>query len=303
MKNFISQNAHHFDLKDSIYYLKDSFYRGMRSVLSEERLKKLDELVRDIPEPELFGSYRDDLHYLKTLNLMLNSTDETRRRGLFIKKGILPYLNPHNKLLDLGTGNGQLISWIGNRFNYITAVDINKEAINLLNVNKHILHPHIFLEKINSSIFDVQFKSNHYDLTLLSHVLYYIKDFKWLEAIEKAYQATRSNGVIIIALSGDGLDKANLIKDFGGYPIEINRLFKECKFYFGNEFTEMFVSQELIVSRSLFTMLHIAGFFLYDVGVTAKKESLINYIKQCYQKDKNFYSMRSQQKFIVIKKQ
>ena len=53
----------------SIHHLDESFFAGMRSTINIKTLERLAEFAKTIPEPELFGTYRDDLHYMQTLKL------------------------------------------------------------------------------------------------------------------------------------------------------------------------------------------------------------------------------------------
>lgn len=282
--------------------LDESFFWGMRSDINTKELKKLATFAKSIPEPILFGTYRDELHYAKTLDLFLKSTDETRRLGLFIKRAVFPLLITFDRLLEIGSGSGRLIHWFGNSFKHVTAVDINKKMLDELNKTKRILRNSIQFEKIHASLFNADLKKNSYNLTLLSHVLYYIDRSEWLNAVKLAYNVTCPNGFLLIVMSGNDLGKAALIKHFGGEPIQIDSLTEQCQKLFGSDFVQIFESDERIVSEGLLPILHIGGFFLCDARVTATKQALTTYLQAYCQKKNNFYEITSRQKYILIKK-
>jgi predicted SAM-dependent methyltransferase len=158
------------------------------------------------------------------------------------------------------------------------------------------------LEKIHCSILDSKLPTEHYDLAILSHLLYYIDKSDWLETIKIAYKAIKPEGYLVITLSGEELGKAELIKYFGGYPVEIDNLTKQCISLFGSENVWVFSSEERVITTDLSSMLHIGGFFLYDARVVANKNILRDYIENhCHQAD-NTHLITTQQRFIAIKK-
>lgn len=284
------------------HILDDSFYMGVRNELTMQKLKDLALFASSLKEPKIFGIYDGEDEYKNVLDLMLRSTEETRHRGIFFYRKILPLLKFKNSLLDIGPGDGQITSWVGNKFLKVTAVDINKEIIVSLNTNKKILRNKIQLNKTHGSIFNSVLSKNAYDLSLLSHVLYYIEKSSWVKAIERVYSATTNNGIVVIALSGDKNGKADLIKHFNGEPLYIDDLALDCATNFGFENVEMYSSKEVIITKTLAAMLHIAGFFLCDANTTAKKNDLIAYIIANNLKENGLYEMSTQQNFIVLHK-
>lgn len=285
-----------------IKYLEENFYAGIRNELTLIKLKKLLAFAKNIPEPALFGTYINEKHYEQTVQLMLGSNTEARKIGIFLNRLVLPLLKTKDALLEVGPANGYMTTWIGNKFKYVTAVDTNKLFIEQLNVKKRILRRTRNLSKIHGSIVNVELIPNFYDLALISHVLYYVNRVEWMQAIENCYKAVKFNGVIVIVLGGDKFGKADLIRYYGGNPIDINELIKECITKFGKENIDVFASKDVVVTKDLNAMLHIVGLFLNDANITATKKSLINYINQhCYLYD-NYFEMTTQQKFILIYK-
>lgn len=305
LEGTVSQSSHgsiNTDHFISTRYLDENFYRGLRNTLGTEKLLKLAQLAEEIPIPFRFGQYESEEAYTLTLKLMLNSTAETRRRGWFFKRRVLPYLNHKDYLLDIGPGDGQLTCWVGNYFKSITAIDNNSKVIEDLNIKRKILRSKIKLHKICNSILDVDLNSKHYDLALLSHILYYIEPSQWLSVVSKVYETIKKEGILAIVLSGDNFGKNHLIKHFDGYEINIDSLVQQCANHFGGKNIEVFCSREVVITSGLNAMLHIAGFFLYDGFTTAHKGDLKAYLKRHCDSHNNLYKMTTQQKFILIRK-
>src|SRR3990167_8163848 len=186
------------------------------NTLTEERLQKLTSLAKSIEEPLVYGKFNSEEHYLKTLELVLASTDETRSCINFIKSKILSSLESRNSILDIGPGDGSLTKDIICQFNHITAIDPNIYALNKL---ENLIPKAINYNKILNCVTKTELKENYYDLAILSHILYYISDESWLYTIKKIYSSLKKNGIIVIILGGDSLDKAKLIRKFNGKSI------------------------------------------------------------------------------------
>jgi hypothetical protein len=69
-----------------VILLDQNFYKGVRNTLSTANLKKLADFAKTIPEPDPYGTFRDEDHFVKTLELALNSTTETRHQGFFLRR-------------------------------------------------------------------------------------------------------------------------------------------------------------------------------------------------------------------------
>jgi SAM-dependent methyltransferase len=287
--------------KISYSLLPENYFSNLKNHLTAKGLQLLSEQAKKIPVPPRFGEIIDDNHYLQTLEFVLNSTIETKHRCLFFLKNILPRLQSYDALLDVGVGDGQLTNLISRNFKLVTAMETNKVALDNLGAKKKIIKKNATLHKIHGSILNTKLPDNHYDLGVLSHILYYIDQSKWLETIENAYKTIKPGGFIAIVLSGDGRGKADLIKYFGGNPLGIDNLIKDCSNKFNTDI-EVFESNETFYAKNMSSMLHIAGFFLRDSEATATHKELEAYLNLHHRKHKNKFEMTSQQKFILIHK-
>ncbi len=281
----------------SYYELEENFYLSMRNELTDSKLKKIKACSGHLEKPRSFGKYIDLSHYLETLNIVLQSTQETRHCGYFFFKKILPTLKHRENFLDVGPGNGKLTRWISKKFENTTVIDSNEEVIKKL---KAPSDKNSF-KKIHSSIRNIDLQSNDFDFCLMSHVLYYLDNKFWLEAVEKIYNATKANGKILIVLSGDALGKASLIKNFGGKLPQIDKFINLCANKFKSNI-RVTLSKEKFISCDLNVMLHIAGLFLRDGGVIATEEELTKYILKYHKADDKYFEITSLQKFILIEK-
>jgi 2-polyprenyl-3-methyl-5-hydroxy-6-metoxy-1,4-benzoquinol methylase len=276
-------------------FLTNNSYQDVENEITLERLKQLANDAQLIQEPILYGKFLNDEHYMKTLDLVLKSTLETKHRGTFYIKNILPRLARKNNLLDIGPGDGKLTSIVGVNFKQITAVDTCEIALRkteevISNLNAHVT-------KIQGSILEVDLPTNYYDLIMVSHVLYYVELSKWMEVAELCYNSLHPGGVMVIVLSGAKLGKADLMHHFSGRSIDIDSYVEKFSYP-----VELFISNESFYAYDLNTILHIAGFLLCDVNAHTTKKELINYLIENHQVDENLFKISTQQEFIVIEK-
>lgn len=268
--------------------------------IPQNLLNHLSLFAETIEEPQIIGDFNNEKHYLDTLKLVLDSTNETENRIWFFLKEILPTLTSKNRLLDIGPGNFALTKSLLPSFSHITAVDESQYVLN--GMDAHLL-PHIEFEKISASVVNAEFLPISYDLAVLSHVLYYIDVTQWIDVIKKAYRSLTNHGRMVIVLGGDELQKSELIHHFGGESIEINHLATQCSDIFGYSHVSLFASDEVFITKTRQAMLHIAAFMLKDAKITASKEDLVRYIEDNLKVNDNHYEMSTRQKYIVIKKE
>jgi len=282
----------------TVQVLDDKYFSGMRNEFTSERFELLREFVTRIKNPGLYGTYEDEKHFLDTYDFFLMSTDETRHRGFFLLREIIARQGLCARMLDVGPGSGLITKWIGNRFDEVTVVDPNAEAIKSISAGK--IRKRTRLRAIHGQIEDVILENDYYDLGLLSHVFYYLDYSRWLEVTQQVYDSVRLHGKVVVVLNGDQYGKANMIRWFRGKSINIEPFIAGCSYLFPNSDVRVFTSVEYARAPTLDAMLHIAGFFLYDVGATATREQLVDYVEQFHRNRNGTYSMRFMQKFIVI---
>ncbi len=301
LPNNVEIQSQQSQLKKARFYRRnigESFYYGMRNELTNERLDFLEKQASKIPLGSMIGKFTNDLHYLQTLELFIKATQETRHRGIFFLREIMPRLFFKNELLDVGPGNGELTSWIGRKFRNITLVDPSLDVLN--NFNKK-LKANNNLIKIQGSILDINLPLNSYDLGVLSHVLYHIERSLWLDVVVSIYSTlTSSNGLLVIALN-DELDRADIVNHFGGKTLDIERFIAECSAVF-HENMEVYSSKEIFKTRDIRSMLHIVNVFLHDARISVKTREVENFLNRYY-KYNDFYEVSMYQYFILIKKQ
>lgn len=267
--------------------------------LTQEHLQKQADFSETINSPHIFGKFNDEQHYLDTLSFVLSSTHETRNRILFCLNEILPSIPANGSLLDIGPGDGSLTKIIAPHFEHITMVDINHQGLD--NV-KEMLPSSINITQIIGSVSNIELKSNHYNLAVLSHMLYYIDPQLWLGIIKSVYKGLKENGILVIILGGDEQGKAELIQNFGGETLEIDQLALQCLNTFGDSNVTLHASDESFVTCTQESMLHILGFMLADANITASEDDLNRYITQKLQSSVNHFELTTRQKYIIIKK-
>jgi SAM-dependent methyltransferase len=178
-------------------------------------------------------------------------------------------------------------------------VDINHHALNNL---KNALPSSVNSTQITGSILNIDLKSDHYNLAVLSHMLYYVEPQLWLGAIKSVYQSLKENGMLVIILGGDEGGKAELIQHFGGQVLGIDQLALQCRNTFGASHVSFYASDESFVTCTQEAMLHLSGFMLADANISASKEDLNRYITQRLRHSASHFEMTTRQKYIIIKK-
>lgn len=289
----------YIDAPLSYQLITESFYQDATNQLTDENLQMLAHFATTIDEPVILGEFQNEAHYLKTLQLVLKSTHETRNLNHFFLKKIIPIVITKNNLLDIGPGDGSLTSSIAQYFNHLTAVDLNSKILDDLS---DILSCKTEYAKLPVGILGAQLMPDHYDLAVLSHVLYYIPPEKWFEVVKKTYNSLKQNGILVIALGGDERGKAELIRTFAGVKLGIDQLAVNCIDEFSSRNVDLYASEEVFITFTIQAMLHIAAFMLRDVDVQASKHALIDYINSKMKKSDDRFVMTSRQKFIVIRK-
>lgn len=288
-----------FDRLDYQIFSHSEYELCAMNELTHEKLKTLSDFSKTIESPHILGKFNNEQHYLQTLRLVLSSTHETYNRITFFLNKILPKLPADGSLLDIGPGDGSLTKSLIHNFKDITLVDINHHALHNL---QKTLPPLINLLQISESILNVNLKPNCYNLAVLSHMLYYIKPKLWLKIIKSVYNSLKDNGILVIILGGDELDKAELIQHFGEQTLEIDKLAIKCRNTFGATNVSFYASNESFVACSEEAMLHISAFMLADANILAPKEALTNYIHKEFKKSDNHFEMTTIQKYIIITK-
>lgn len=277
--------------------LDDYFAANTRNILTKRRLRLNDRVAAKLPQPSRYGHFADPANYLATLNVLHRSTQEAHRGRCFLYTKVLPQIKHKQNFLDVGPGNGKICKFIGRYFQSITLVDSHPETLSL--IKRSMFHPSKTLYKLIGKVEDVELPECEYNLIVLSHVLYYIDPRKWLGLIEQLYNKLADKGIMVIIMNS-GLDKAAMIKHFGGEPINLIPLENCCETSDVN--CEIYTSQESFHAIKLETMLQICNLHLNDGGADASEEELTGYLQQFYDAENKLYKLSSQLKFFVLHK-
>lgn len=272
----------------------------VRNEINDGRLKWLAEYSQKLPIPNLFGEFISSRHHLDTIDLFIHATLETRHRGLFFLKKIIPQLSRKQSFLDIGPGKGKLTTWIGRNFSEVTCIDTSAAALE--NIKETHFRKECSLSKIQADFMNsnlILFQK--FDLINMSHVIYYMNQSQIIQSVKKAYDLLAENGILVIAFN-EGLDRGQLSKDFGGIPSTFEFFLRKISSIYQLHM-EIYLSQEFFYSKDLRTMLHICGLHLHDQGVKVDLESLKLYINKNYLNKNGKYCMNMYQKFIVLKKE
>lgn len=255
-------------------------------------------IFSNIKEPSIYGTFESSEHYLATLDLLLASTDETKNRYDFFIEHVLPTVSKH-AAIDVGLGDGQLTGLISKAFHEMTLVDISDQAIEC--AAQYVNQRSVKLDKIIGSIVDAHLPVNQFNLAVLSHTLYYIDADLWLDVTRKMLSSLKENGLLVIVLNG-GLDKDHIVDLFGGQRLKLDDFINDCRQQLNAKTIDVSYSTEYFRTKTLSDMLHIVGLHLYDVGATATKNQLTDYLMTKKDDMTRLYQFLVYQKFILIRK-
>lgn len=280
--------------------LTPDFFKQMRHPITTTKLEQLAQQAEKIPLPETLGKFFSEEHYSQTFDLLFSSTEGPKNISYFFIKNVLPRIPSKETLLDIGVGNGNFLKLYGRHFAKIWAVDSNQFELNNLNITKRILPKKVELKKIVGTVENIDLPNNHFDLCVLSHVLYYVNQQGWMNIVQNYYNSLKKDGVMVIVF-GDGREgKAKLLWDLGGKTFNFDDFVNNCKKTYGSQL-ELFVAPENFYALSPKHMMHIAGFLLADIKATVSKSTLEKYIYQNLYSNNKFI-LTSQLKILLITK-
>lgn len=247
-------------------------YFKKESTSAEERMAIAQNKSADIEPPELYGIFRNDQHYLDTLEVLASSTTEASHKEQIFEEVILN-LSAYHNLLDIGVGIGDFTYKVASYFENTTIVDKSIEALN--NVPNEINGK--FIHKIEGSILDKSLDIYHtsYDMILLSHVLYYIPKDERIPLINDLHSLLTDSGVIVITFNDEG-DRLSLGKHFGSVDLGFSELHSNLPNLY-NSFS-LYRVEEFFDGGGMYTMMHIAGISLNDYGVNATETDLSSFL-------------------------
>ncbi|MBP9791905.1 MAG: class I SAM-dependent methyltransferase [Rickettsiales bacterium] len=263
--------------------LRDSDFKTNTSILSI-RLNNTDP---SLPNINTFGKFDNHTHYLTAVDLLRNSSLEVEHQYEVFGNILHNKIKNYNRMLDIGIGNGEVSKFFGIHFKQIVAVDTNIESLDTLPKNHWENKTPII--KINGDILEqMPSLEGHYDLIMLSHILYYIPPASRHTLVNDLSKFLAPNGIMIITYN-DGNDRSKITDYFGGQGFSFTTFeqYTEKRFKTG----EHLFFQEKMNAQSLETMLHIVGVCLCDVNTKATRDELSKHLHTNFKNDNGEYEV------------
>jgi len=197
------------------------------------------------------------------------------RKGFFIdiieKKALLSMVqnNIYESALDVGIGNGRLLSIYGNKCNSIVGFDLSSNLLKQASTfarKKNI--------KFESKVGDAEmlpFPDNSFDLVISSRMLQHSSD--WKKCISEMSRVCKTGGKIVLMIynshSAYGIFR-NLKIKVKSFISQVGRLFNlsSKKLYFGNFISYNQISREFSKHKIEEEAVRGAGFFPIDLFPT-----------------------------------
>jgi precorrin-6B methylase 2 len=195
---------------------------------------------------------------------------ERRRRGL--------------SLLDIGPDDGQLTLRICEPFSRITMVEADSRSRARLrgNLRRHGRRTPDFAE---CRVIPARFPCNGlgrraYDLTLMSHVLYFIPRDQWTQSILAAYETLRPGGMLVATYVCDEGAMAELIAGFGGSPPRFREFEDSCRRALPQAQIEIYRMSNVMCALDEDAIAHFFGFLMTDYQAAASAQEAKQYARR-----------------------
>jgi len=105
------------------------------------------------------------------------------------------YLSTDDHVMDIGCGTGTQCADLANNVKQITGIDISSK---LLEIAKHRITEHKIdnVEFIQSTVFDVRFKPDSFDVVMAFYVLHFFEDID--EVVRHIHELLKPDGLFIL---------------------------------------------------------------------------------------------------------
>lgn len=274
---------------DKIIYQKQIGIVGVNQVMWNQVVKKSTNMVNAAGwVHEHSGA---DFHDLEIMEYKEN-----------VKEKLLPYLNNHKNILEIGCGSGLLMYELAPYTKHYTGIDFSKEVIrnNLKYIEQKCIS-NITVKQLSAH--EIEFLGeNKYDIIIINSVIQYFPCMEYLEKVWKSIITVMKNiGIIFI---GDIRDKGkqyeyymSLIGDGEVLPDEIEYFIEE----------KMANENELFVYKNYFKHLKKEEYVI-NVEITDKVGSIENeltkyrYDAMIHVEKKGYFNEINKQRFYIDKK-
>lgn len=236
----------------------------------------------------------EDREYQRQLDLFVRSS--TEKSIELIKVGeIISELSSRRSFLDIGAGGGDLTIPISQSFSETTIVEPNEKQVNFFKRRC----PQFYV--IDDLWSDVDLGVKLFDFILCSHVLYYIREDEWINAIDKMCFHLAEGGRIGIVLQSPIGEVARFFNQFTHYDVNVLELWRMLVKKYGDDTIDARYFLNEIWVDNLNDMVTIGLFLLIDRKFVEYKERIRRYFEKNH-KVGGGYRLVQDEILLVIKK-
>jgi SAM-dependent methyltransferase len=247
---------------------------------------------QDAPSGELL--LEENGAYQRQLDLFSRCSLE-KSIELVLAGEVISQLQSTANFLDIGAGTGNLTSIIATFFNDTTVVEPNKKQAEQF--KRRYAQFHVYQERWETA----DLGSKLFDFILCSHVLYYIPEKLWMEAIRKMYAHLKEKGRIAIVLQSPAGDVARFYREFSGYDVPVIELWRDLTGIYGHQALEVRYFVNEIFAETLEDMISIGLFLLIDRRFESQAGQVARYFEEKH-KVAGGYRLHQDEILIIIKK-
>lgn len=163
-----------------------------------------------------FGPRRN-ANYRAQFDSLSENTTEYGEMLRYFETEVFPNLVDMGHFLDIGAGRGNYARPLASRFERTTVVEPNE--LFYRDMKAWAEEAGVRLSAFNAAWQDVDWKAHDADLTVISHVLYYVPKESRSDFIRKAYDTLKPGGTLLIVLNSELCGIREVYRTF--YPREI----------------------------------------------------------------------------------
>jgi hypothetical protein len=270
----------------------------MRNIKDLCSMNEIRELITNADE--LIPVFRSDSElYKEYFRWFLEQTDQKQKAWDWFEQELLPKLKSRQVLIDLGSGNGELLSKFLPLFKRCIAIEPNPafgEDLLALIPSEDYYH---------TTILGSPDLGSNADLIIASHVKYYLPTSEWKVTTERAISWLKPGGCLVEILKNQYADFNQMIAHFLGQEqvVELQKFAWEYSHQEGIE-VKIDTRAAWVKCESLEKMLGIAIFMMNDVRSELPRrptrEQLARWIHEKYYNNiDGYYRMSCHQDFAV----
>ncbi|MGW7054234.1 class I SAM-dependent methyltransferase [Streptomyces sp. NPDC054887] len=239
--------------------------------------------------------------YRRAFELFLAGTDEKSRTHARLA-GIIAGLERRRLFLDVGAGEGVTTAHVGQHFERTVAVEPNPALGEKL--RETCAYAHVVPETVERADF-----REEADLALLSHVLYYLPQDRWLPTVRRVLGWLAPGGTLLVMLQNPGSGCMRMVEHFTGARFDLRPLAHRLREHGGDQAVDCTIETLRVHYRTSHPAeaLDVAEFMLNvptlrDVDPLPSRAALAAYVDRHFAGPDGTYTIAHTQDLLSVRR-